>query len=82
MCFKFKDSNGQILYVGRIFGCQKYNVTYDEDTCVTKIKCVASTTKRKCKNCSLVNNVRPQYLKPKTGDRVSVPKSKMNRAKR
>lgn len=82
MSFKLKDPNGQIVYIGRVFGCKKYHVTYDEDKGVTEIKCVASTVKRKCKNCSLVNTVRPQYLKLKTGDRVAVPKPKMNRTKR
>ena len=82
MSFKFKDPNGQILYIGRVFGCKEYHVTYDEDKCVTKIKCIASTVKRKCKSCSLVNNVQSQHSKPRTGNRVAVPKPKMNRSKR
>jgi hypothetical protein len=57
---KMRDHFGRIVYRTLSINCKDYQAKISEDGVVERLRCVATTIKPECQNCSLINPVRPQ----------------------
>jgi hypothetical protein len=60
MSIQMRGEDGKIHYIGMSINCEECRFNRGEDGIIESIDCVSETVKPECKECSLINAVKPQ----------------------